>query len=88
VIDIGGGLKDGIRLRVKNKKNEATLLELKFLLNSSGQVVVEKSTISPKVFREMFDKKMPEYPNTVVLHNFIRRVNTLAEQMIEDAEIF
>jgi hypothetical protein len=40
------------------------------------------------VFREVFDKKMPEYPNTVVLHNFIRRVNTLADQMIEDAEIF
>ena len=88
MLDTGGGSKYGTMLRVKNKQNEATLLELKFILNSSGQVVVEKSTISPQVFREVFDKKIPEYPNTVVLHNFIRRVNNLAEQMIEDSQIF
>ena len=70
------------------KKQEATLLELKFLLNSLGQVVVEKSTIDPKLFRQAFDKKLPQYPNTIVLENFITRINNLTDKFIEDAEIF
>ena len=70
------------------KKQEATLLELKFLLNSLGQVVVEKSTIDPKLFRQAFDKKLPEYPNTIALENFITRINNLTDKFIEDAEIF
>ena len=70
------------------KKQEATLLELKFLLNSLGQVVVEKSTIDPKLFRQAFDKKLPQYPNTIVLENFITRINNLADKFVEDAEIF
>ena len=70
------------------KKQEATLLELKFLLNSLGQVVVEKSTIDPVLFRQAFDTKLPQYPNTIVLENFITRINNLADNFIEDAEIF
>ena len=70
------------------KKQEATLLELKFLLNSLGQVVVEKSTIDPELFRQAFDKKLPQYPNTIVLENFITRINNLADKFVEDAEIF
>ena len=70
------------------KKQEATLLELKFLLNNFGQVVVEKSTINPKLFREAFDKKLPQCPNTIVLENFITRINNLTDKFLEDAEIF
>jgi hypothetical protein len=86
VIGTGGGMKDGVKKKMK--KQEATLLELKFLLNSLGQVVVEKSTIDPKLFRQAFDKKLPEYPNTIVLENFITRINNLTDKFIEDAEIF
>ena len=70
------------------KKQEATLLEIKFLLNSFGQVVVEKSTIDPGLFRQAFDKKLPQYPNAIVLENFIARINNLTDKFIEDAEIF
>jgi len=86
VIGTGGGMRDGIKKKMK--KQEATLLELKFLLNSLGQVVVEKSTIDPKLFRQAFDKKLPEYPNTIALENFITRINNLTDKFIEDAEIF
>jgi len=86
VIGFGGGNWGGIRRRMKKK--EATLLELKFLLNNLGQVVVEKSTIDPKLFREAFDKRLPEYPNTIVLQNFLARINNLTDKFIEDAEIF
>ena len=86
MIDTGGGMKDGAKKKMK--KQEATLLELKFLLNSLGQVVVEKSTIDPKLFRQAFDKKLPQYPNTIVLENFITRINNLTDKFIEDAEIF
>ena len=82
----GGGVKDGAKKKMK--KQEATLLELKFLLNSLGQVVVEKSTIDPVLFRQAFDTKLPQYPNTIVLENFITRINNLADNFIEDAEIF
>jgi len=70
------------------KKKEATLLELKFLLNNLGQVIVEKSTVDPELFREAFDKRLPEYPNTIVLQNFLARINSLTDKFIEDAEIF
>jgi len=70
------------------KKQEVTLLELKFLLNNLGQVVVEKSTIDPKLFRKAFDKRLPEYPNTIVLQNFLARINNLTDKFIEDAEIY
>ena len=70
------------------KKQEATLLEIRFLLNSFGQVVVEKSTIDPGLFRQAFDKKLPQYQNTIVLENFIARINNLTDKFIEDAEIF
>ena len=86
MIGTGGGMRDGVKKKMK--KQEATLLELKFLLNSLGQVVVEKSTIDPKLFRQAFDKKLPQYPNTIVLENFITRINNLADNFIEDAEIF
>ena len=86
MIGTGGGMRDGVKKKMK--KQEATLLELKFLLNSLGQVVVEKSTIDPKLFRQAFDKKLPEYPNTIALENFITRINNLADNFIEDAEIF
>ena len=86
MIGTGGGMKDGAKKKMK--KQEATLLELKFLLNSLGQVVVEKSTIDPKLFRQAFDKKLPQYPNTIVLENFITRINNLTDKFIEDAEIF
>ena len=86
MIDTGGGVKDGAKKKMK--KQEATLLELKFLLNSLGQVVVGKSTIDPELFRQAFDKKLPQYPNTIVLENFITRINNLADNFIEDAEIF
>jgi len=86
VIGFGGGSRGGIRRKMKKK--EATLLELKFLLNNLGQVVVEKSTIDPKLFREAFDKRLPEYPNTIVLQNFLARINNLTDKFIEDAEIF
>ena len=86
MIDTGGGVKDGAKKKMK--KQEATLLELKFLLNSLGQVVVEKSTIDPELFRQAFDKKLPQYPNTIVLENFITRINNLADKFVEDAEIF
>ena len=86
MIGTGGGMKDGAKKKMK--KQEATLLELKFLLNSLGQVVVEKSTIDPKLFRQAFDKKLPEYPNTIALENFITRINNLTDKFIEDAEIF
>jgi len=86
VIGTGGGAKDGAKKKMK--KQEATLLELKFLLNSLGQVVVEKSTIDPVLFRQAFDNKLPQYPNTIVLENFINRINNLADNFIEDAEIF
>tara|TARA_R110002020_G_scaffold201799_1_gene404591 strand:+ start:511 stop:783 length:273 start_codon:yes stop_codon:yes gene_type:complete len=85
-IGTGGGAKDGAKKKMK--KQEATLLELKFLLNSLGQVVVEKSTIDPILFRQAFDKKLPQYPNTIVLENFITRINNLTDKFIEDAEIF
>ena len=86
MIGTGGGMRDGVKKKMK--KQDATLLELKFLLNSLGQVVVEKSTIDPKLFRQAFDKKLPEYPNTIVLENFITRINNLTDKFIEDAEIF
>ena len=86
MIGTGGGMRDGVKKKMK--KQEATLLELKFLLNSLGQVVVEKSTIAPKLFRQAFDKKLPQYPNTIVLENFITRINNLTDKFIEDAEIF
>ena len=86
MIGTGGGMRDGVKKKMK--KQEATLLELKFLLNSLGQVVVEKSTIDPKLFRQAFDKKLPQYPNTIVLENFITRINNLTDKFIEDAEIF
>ena len=86
MIGTGGGVKDGAKKKMK--KQEATLLELKFLLNSLGQVVVEKSTIDPVLFRQAFDKKLPQYPNTIVLENFITRINNLTDKFIEDAEIF
>ena len=86
MIGTGGGMRDGVKKKMK--KQEATLLELKFLLNSLGQVVVEKSTIDPKLFRQAFDKKLPEYPNTIALENFITRINNLTDKFIEDAEIF
>ena len=86
MIDTGGGKRDGAKKKMR--KQEATLLELKFLLNSLGQVVVEKSTIDPKLFRQAFDKKLPQYPNTIVLQNFIARINNLTDKFIEDAEIF
>lgn len=86
MIGTGGGVKDGAKKKMK--KQEATLLELKFLLNSLGQVVVEKSTIDPVLFRQAFDTKLPQYPNTIVLENFITRINNLADNFIEDAEIF
>ena len=86
MIGTGGGVKDGAKKKMK--KQEATLLELKFLLNSLGQVVVEKSTIDPELFRQAFDKKLPQYPNTIVLENFITRINNLADKFVEDAEIF
>ena len=86
MIGTGGGMWDGVKKKMK--KQEATLLELKFLLNSLGQVVVEKSTIDPKLFRQAFDKKLPQYPNTIVLENFITRINNLTDKFIEDAEIF
>ena len=86
VIGFGGG--NGVGIRRRMKKKEATLLELKFLLNNLGQVVVEKSTIDPKLFREAFDKRLPEYPNTIVLQNFLARINNLTDKFIEDAEIF
>jgi len=50
--------------------------------------VVEKSTIDPVLFRQAFDKKLPQYPNTIVLENFITRINNLADKFVEDAEIF
>jgi len=50
--------------------------------------VVEKSTIDPVLFRQAFDNKLPQYPNTIVLENFITRINNLADNFIEDAEIF
>jgi hypothetical protein len=86
VIGTGGGRRDGVKKKMK--KQEVTLLELKFLLNNLGQVVVEKSTIDPKLFREAFDKRLPEYPNTIVLQNFLARINNLTDKFIEDAEIF
>ena len=86
MIGTGGGVKDGAKKKMK--KQEATLLELKFLLNSLGQVVVEKSTIDPVLFRQAFDTKLPQYPNTIVLENFITRIINLADNFIEDAEIF
>ena len=86
MIGFGGGKGVGIRKRMKKK--EATLLELKFLLNNLGQVIVEKSTVDPKLFREAFDKRLPEYPNTIVLQNFLARINSLTDKFIEDAEIF
>ena len=86
MIGTGGGMRDGVKKKMKTQ--EAPLLELKFLLNSLGQVVVEKSTIDPKLFRQAFDKKLPQYPNTIVLENFITRINNLTDKFIEDAEIF
>ena len=86
MIGTGGGRRDGVKKKMK--KQEVTLLELKFLLNNLGQVVVEKSTIDPKLFREAFDKRLPEYPNTIVLQNFLARINNLTDKFIEDAEIF
>jgi|TARA_R100000789_G_C3008049_1_gene150581 hypothetical protein len=86
VIDTGGGNRDGIKKKMK--KQEATLLKLKFILNNLGQVVVEKSTIDPKLFRKAFDNRLPEYPNTIILENFITRINNLTDKFIEDAEIF
>jgi|TARA_R110002051_G_scaffold285882_1_gene348205 hypothetical protein len=50
--------------------------------------VVEKSTIDPGLFRQAFDKKLPQYPNAIVLENFIARINNLTDKFIEDAEIF
>ena len=88
VIGIGGGRRGGTELKMKKIQNEITLLELKFLLNNLGQVVVEKGTIDPKLFREAFDKGLPEYPNTIVLQNFLTRLNSLSDQFIEDSTIF
>lgn len=88
MIATGGGRKGGTRQRMKKAQNEITLLELKFLLNNLGQVVVEKGTIDPKLFREAFDKGLPEYPNTIVLQNFLTRLNSLSDQFIEDSQIF
>ena len=86
MIGTGGGRRDGVKKKMK--KQEVTLLELKFILNNIGQVVVEKSPIDPKLFREAFDKRLPEYPNTIVLQNFLARINNLTDKFIEDAEIF
>ena len=88
VIVTGGGRKGGTELKMKKIQKEITLLELKFLLNNLGQVVVEKGTIDPKLFREAFDKGLPEYPNTIVLQNFLTRLNSLSDQFIEDSTIF
>ena len=86
MLGTGGGVKDGAKKKMK--KQEATLLELKFLLNSLGQVVGEKSTIDTVLFRQAVYTKLPQYPNTIVLENFITRINNLADNFIEDAEIF
>ena len=59
------------------RKAETVLSEVKVLLNNEGNVEVEYSNVPHDDFVKEMNNKLPDYPNTYILSNFMKRLRVL-----------
>ena len=66
------------------REAETVLSEVKVFLNTKGNIEVEYSDVPVEDFYDAMEVKLPEYENTHLIAEFIKRLKKLSTTYYED----
>ena len=61
------------------REAETVLSEVKVFLNTKGNIEVEYNNVPVDDFYKVMEEKLPEYENTHIIAEFIKRVKKLSD---------
>tara|TARA_Y100001951_G_C11221589_1_gene229105 strand:+ start:391 stop:612 length:222 start_codon:yes stop_codon:yes gene_type:complete len=61
------------------REAETILSEVKVFLNTKGNIEVEYNNVPVDDFYKVMEEKLPEYENTHIIAEFIKRVKKLSD---------
>ena len=61
------------------REAETVLSEVKVFLNTKGNIEVEYNNVPVDDFYRVMEEKLPEYENTHIIAEFIKRVKKLSD---------
>jgi len=66
------------------REAETVLSEVKVFLNTKGNIEVEYNNVPVDDFYRVMEEKLPEYENTHMIAEFIKRVKKLSDIYYKD----
>ena len=66
------------------REAETVLSEVKVFLNTKGNIEVEYNNVPVDDFYKVMEEKLPEYENTHMIAEFIKRVKKLSDIYYND----
>jgi len=66
------------------REAETILSEVKVFLNTKGNIEVEYNNVPVDDFYKVMEEKLPEYENTHMIAEFIKRVKKLSDIYYKD----
>jgi len=66
------------------REAETVLSEVKVFLNTKGNIEVEYNNVPVDDFYRVMEEKLPEYENTHMIAEFIKRVKKLSDNYYND----
>ena len=66
------------------REAETVLSEVKVFLNTKGNIEVEYNNVPVDDFYKVMEEKLPEYENTHIIAEFIKRVKKLSDIYYND----
>ena len=66
------------------REAETVLSEVKVFLNTKGNIEVEYNNVPVDDFYKVMEEKLPEYENTHMIAEFIKRVKKLSDNYYND----
>ena len=66
--------------------NSAILSQVNVELKKDGNIEVIYNHVTADKFKEVMEKGMPTYENTELIYGYMKRLETLTQEYVNDAE--